>query len=115
MKPYDFITVDQIKLALRIDNDDEDMNLENLISAASRSIAVYIQMPVEPFADSTGVIPTDSAGDPIVPEDVQHATIMLVGIWYRDPDGTEMEKWQQGYLPFAVTAGIYHYRSPSVA
>jgi hypothetical protein len=115
MYAFDFVSVNQIKIALRIDHDEEDSNLENLISAASRAIAVYIQMPTEPFADTSGQIPFDTAGDPIVPEDVQHATIMLVGIWFRDPDGTEMEKWQQGYLPFAVTAGIYHYRTPSVA
>jgi hypothetical protein len=115
MQPYDFVSVEQIKLALRIDNDDEDANLANLISGASRSIAIYIQMPDEPFADSSGVIPQDSAGDPIVPEDVQRSTILLVGIMYRDPDGVDMDKWQQGYLPFAVTAGIYWRRTPSVA
>jgi hypothetical protein len=114
MKPYDFVSIQQVKVDLRIDNDDEDADIGLKISAASRSLAVYIQLP-DAFQDSSGAIPLDSSGDPIVDEDVQQATLILVGIMYRDRDGTEMEKWQQGYLPFAVTSFVYHRRVPSMS
>jgi len=111
------VTRTQVQNALQIDTDAPDVlaNLDDLIAAASQSIAAYIgPLEMDKFLDSAGDLYLDSAGDPIVDADVQRATTILVGIYFRDPDGAEMEKWQQGYLPFPVTALIYHRRVPTI-
>jgi hypothetical protein len=108
------VSLQSVKDNLRIDTDVEDVEIQRKIEGASTMILRYIQ-DMTMFQDSSGEIPQDSNGDPIVDADVQAATKLLVGIMYRDPDGAEMEKWLQGYLPFAVTAQIYHLRLPTLA
>jgi|ERR1051325_909244 hypothetical protein len=112
-----FVSLNQAIRHLRVDTDDagELQDLDDKIEAASIMVARFIQNP-NIYQDSTGTIPVDSSGDPIgVDKDVQMATLILAGIFYRDRDGTEMDKYLQGYLPFAVTALIYPFRVPVMA
>jgi hypothetical protein len=95
------VTTDQAQLRLKLDVAEGDADLELMIEGASAAILAYLKLP-DGFDDA-------------VPPEVQNATLALVGIMYRDPDGTEMQNWQQGYLPWAVTALIYHLRSLTVA
>jgi Phage gp6-like head-tail connector protein len=110
-----FVTLDQVKARLRIDNDDEDGDITDLIQGCTAVITAYLKVP-DIYEDSTGEIPEDSNGDPLgIPKEVQLATLLLIGYMYRDRDGNDMAQWQQGYLPWQVTAVIYHLRDPALA
>lgn len=110
-----FVSIDQVKARLRIDTDDEDADLQLMIEQATAIITAYLKKPGI-YEDTAGIIPTDSAGDPIgVPREVQLATVVLIGFLYRDRDGFDMAQWQQGFLPWQVTAPIYHLRDPAMA
>jgi hypothetical protein len=110
------VTLAQAKLRLRIDSDDSDGDLELMIAGASRACVRYLKTGADVFLDSAGDPHLDSNGDALgVPEDVANAVLMLVGIWRRDPDGVDSEKWAQGYLPGPVTAILYPLRIPTLA
>lgn len=110
------VSLDQAKVRLRIDSDDGDADLELMIAGASQAVFRYLKGGTDLFTDSAGVIVEDSAGVASgVPDDVANAVLILVGIWRRDPDGVEAEKWQQGYLPPPVTALLYPLRDPTLA
>jgi hypothetical protein len=110
-----FVSMAQVKARLRIDNDAEDGDLQDLIEQSTAVITAYLKTPGI-YEDSSGTIPVDTAGDPIgVPREVQLATLMLIGFMYRDRDGADMANWQQGFLPWQVTATIYHLRDPAMA
>lgn len=109
------VSLAQAKARLRIDDDADDVNVELLIAGASLACLRYMG-DVALYNDSAGEIPTDTAGDPIgIPEDVQIAVIYLVGIWYRDPDGVESDKWEHGFLPTPVISILYPFRLPTLA
>lgn len=116
-------SVNQIKQRIRFDNDAEDEDFLNIALAASSMILNYLKTPFA-YQDSNGDVLMDSNGDvilqtykdgPGVPPEVFHSTVILAGMMKRDPDGVEMEKWQQGYLPWQATAGIYMLRDPALS
>ena len=110
-----FVTLDQVKSRLRIDNDDEDDDITSMIQQATAVITAYLKLPGA-YEDSSGQIPVDSSGDFIgVPREVQLSTLILIGYLYRDRDGADMANWQQGFLPWQVTAPIYHLRDPTIS
>jgi uncharacterized phage protein (predicted DNA packaging) len=92
-------TLEQVKLALKVDADDDDATLELLIKAASERIAGYIK--------------TDMANP--VPDAVVVSTIMLVGYMYKNPDSDPYKDFHLGKLPYPVTSLIYHLRDPALA
>lgn len=101
------VTLQQAKDHLRIDHDAEDNDLTLKIHAASGAVARYLKIPSSFFADETALT-TDT------PFEIQAAVLIMLGILYRDRDGTEMEKWNYGYLPHVVTSLLYSYRDPAV-
>lgn len=107
----DFVTLEKVKQGLVIDTTDDDARLGLLITAASTSILRYLkEIGSAPFYDwETSAL----VGD--VPEDVQVATIMLVGHIYRSPDSNEDGAFERGSLPKPVTALIYSRRDPALA
>jgi hypothetical protein len=110
------VSLDQAKLRLRIDNDAMDADLELMIAGASRAVIRYIESGYHDFLDSAGEVFEDSNGIAIdIPDDVKNAVLMLVGIWFRDPSGTDAASWERGYLPAPVTAVLYPLRDPSLA
>lgn len=102
------VDVDQVKARLRFDHDSEDEDIELAIQGASEAVLNYLKVEHTVYDDSSGT-PVD------VPATVVNAVIMLVGIWKRDPSGTEMEKWEHGYLPRPVMALLYPLRDPALA
>lgn len=105
---------------------DNDINLK--ISAASGAVLNYLKGRSKLYVietDSDGVETLDSSGDPVYERDsqglrlvrpeVKHATLILVGIFFRDRDGVEAKDWQPGFLPQPVTALLYPLRDPAIA
>lgn len=110
------VTLEQVKDRLKIDGTADDSNLQGLIYGASRMVLNYLELDEEHYLNSDGEmeIDTDTRGYFEVPEEVQVATILLIGILYRDPDGTESEKWSRGFLPNPVVAILYPLRDPTI-
>ncbi|HEX7138196.1 MAG TPA: head-tail connector protein [Vicinamibacterales bacterium] len=96
------VTLEDAKQWLRIDDGALDRDLEIAIAGASASVMGYLKR-AEPY-------PEDE-----VPADVQLATLLLVGIMIRDPDGVESAQWDDGYLPRAVKNLLYQLRDPTVS
>jgi hypothetical protein len=114
------VTVEDAKARLRIVHDAEDLDLEMMIQQASAAVLNYLNLPLD-YYEATAVAGSDSDSEPVssdgtvtipVPAEVQLATLLLVGILYRDRDGTEAKEWQHGYLPWPVTSFLYPLRDP---
>lgn len=107
------ITLDQVKAALRIDHTDDDTLLEALIDASTGAVINYLKGQAEVLIPiSSG----SSEGDLVTTNpEIQQAAILLVGIWYRNPDGDQEKNFERGYLPAPVTALLYPLRDPALA
>jgi hypothetical protein len=117
-----FASVNQVKQRIRFDNNAEDDDFLLIVQTATTMILAYLKDPTA-YQDSNGDVLLDSNGDVVlaspdtpygVDPAVFQATVLLSGMLKRDPDGQDMAQWQQGYLPWIVTAGIYHLRTPSL-
>lgn len=123
----DFVTLQQASDHLRRDTTDDDNDLKLKITSASAAVKNYIKTTSpyviavdtagDPVLDSAGdpVPEEDTAGDPIIRPEVIQATLAMVGIFYRDRDGQEMEKWELGFLPNWVSCILYPLRTPTMA
>jgi hypothetical protein len=111
------VSLDQAKDHLRIDNDAEDNDLVLKIKGASRAVMRYLKdTGTESFTDSFGDVYEDSNGVALnVPEDIQSATLLMLGYLHRDRDGDTEKAYTMGFLPAAVTALLYPLRTPTVA
>lgn len=107
----DLVTLERVKQGLLIDTTDDDARLQLLITAASAAVLRYLkEIGSASFYDwENSTITAD------VPDDVQVATIMLVGHIYRSPDSNEDGAFERGSLPKPVTALIYSRRDPALA
>jgi hypothetical protein len=114
------VTIEDAKARLRIVHDAEDLDLEMMIQQASAAVMNYLGKPLDYYTASE-YGSSDSDSEPVssdgtvtipVPAEVQLATLLLVGILYRDRDGTEAKEWQHGYLPWPVTSFLYPLRDP---
>lgn len=114
----ELVTLDQAKAYCQVTGlTQHDMALTTLIRGCSRSVLGYLKLDEDAYLNSDGTmdIETDTLGYSEVPEEVQNAVLYFVALIFRDRDGVEMEKWQQGYLPFPVMNMIYHLRDPTIA
>lgn len=103
----DLVTLDEVKLALRIDSFDDDDLLEPLITTASEAVVGYLKDQAEVLIPGL----TDSPADIDPPKFIKQATILLVDYYHRgDFQGAE-----PGYLPPHVTALLYSKRTPTIA
>ena len=126
------VTLQQASDHLRRDTTDDDTDLTLKIAAASNAVLTYLRntsYAYVPTVDSAGQIVRDSAGYPVpaldsagektVLQDVQFATLLLVGEFYKsregEQDGAIETQWGYGYLPRAVVALLYPYRDPACA
>lgn len=111
---YMLVDIDDVKKALRIDHSDDDLDLDGLIRAASVAIVLYLKAQAEEIMDLAAIqgSPPDTAS---VPPDVARATIMLVGHWYRDPDGDTDRAFDGGSFPRPVVALLRARRDPALA
>jgi hypothetical protein len=107
------VTLEDVKSALRIDTEDDDFILTAYVAAASAAVIGYLKEQADAILD------LDSGGDLTsgsdVPADIQVATIMLVGHFYREPDGDTEKAFEYGYLPKPVVSLLYRYRDPAIA
>lgn len=109
------VTVDSARDHLRIDYDDcDDFDLELKIKAASQAVVRYLKGGADSFLDTNGDVLLNSNDDPDVPEDVQHATLLLVSHFHRYRDGGNDGGNSGNYLPPAVTALLYPLRDPTI-
>lgn len=99
------VTRAQAAAHLRIDDataEADDLDLK--IQAASAVVLDYLEMEEEDFGDS------DSDGVVEVPEQVQAATLLLVGDMYRHRDAGSPQ-YSDALLPPAVRALLYPLKS----
>lgn len=118
----ELVSLDRVKQALRIGDIDadgtplpseDDALLEAYIAAASQAIIRYLKGQAKDVLglDDEGELPPNVE----VPEDVQVACILLVGHFYREPDGNPDTAFEHGYLPRPVTSLLYSLRDPALA
>lgn len=107
------VTLERVKQALRIDTTDDDQLLNAYIAAASAAVINYLkgQAQVLLGLDEDGELPSEAE----IPPEIELATIMLVGHFYKEPDGNTEDAFEQGYLPKPVTALLYPLRDPTLA
>lgn len=122
-----YVTLEQAKHQLQMDHDDDDALITGYVSAASKAVKNYLKSasPFEVERDAHGNTVLDSSGDPIyvtdsqgdmvVAAEVQQATLLLVGYFYKDRDNNADGAYEQGYLPKPVTALLYPLRDPALA
>ena len=109
------VTLEQAIQHLRVDNDAEDNDLLLKIAAASGAVMNYINPGADVFLDSEGNAAVDSNGIAIgIPQEIQQATLLLLGYFYKDRDGDPDKAYEMGYLPRPVTALLYPHRTPVV-
>lgn len=107
------VSLQRARDQLHSDINDDDAYMTLLIKAASKAVVTYLKTPS--FAESSGDIPEDSSGIAIdVPEDVQIATLLLVGYFYKQRDEDANKEFEPGALPRPVTALLYPYRVPTL-
>lgn len=111
------VTLDEAKFHLNIgaDEADHDDLLDIYIDAASETIVDHLQDNVSEFIDSNGDVILDSEGNPETPKKVKVATLMLVGIFFRDREGSEVANWPPGFLPPAIISLLCSRRDPTCA
>src|SRR5688500_12893973 len=111
----ELVTIEQAKLMIREVRNHEDDLIVTLIRAASRMVLSYLKLEEDAYLNSDGTMDQDSAtlGYNEVPEEVQAATLYLIGVLFRDRDGAESEKWTPGFLPAPVVSMLYPLRLPT--
>lgn len=110
------VSLENARNHLRIDTTDGDADLLLKVKAASRAVLNYISNGADTFTDSTGEPYEDSNGVALdVPEDVQSATLFLIGYLDRQRDSDADKEFERGYLPAPVCALLTFYRDPSLA
>lgn len=95
------VTRAQAASHLRIDDASvEAADLDLKIAAASAVVLDYLEMEFADFGDS------DSDGPPEIPEQIQAATLLLVGEFHRNRDGGSAN-FGEANLPAPVRALLY--------
>lgn len=121
------VTLEEAKEHLYVIHDDDDDLITNQIKASSGIVINFLKTKrglYEPEYDENGdlvldsnddTVPVvDSSGQKLIREEVRAATLIMIGVLYRDRDGAEMQKWQTGFLPPTVTALLYPLRDPAL-
>lgn len=105
-----FVTLEQVKRHLRIDDDEADDDLVLKLEAATERIGVHLNgvPPYQPELDSLGQPVRDEQGQIVytsqIRGSVKSATLLLVGYLHRYPAGDEKKAFDDGQLPAPVTA-----------
>lgn len=121
------VTLAEARQHLSMDHTLDDNYIQGLIYAASQAVLNYVgEEGALGWSDTGGAFPSgttattgDSAGPlGLVPEDVRHAVLLLIGDFYanREPTPTDPVDPQYGYayLPRAVVALLWPYRLPGL-
>lgn len=114
-QPQPLATLDQALAHLREDDEANIPDIELKLLAASECILEYVKAQPGQWMDSSGVYPQDSAGRyTTIPWNVNAATLVLLGILYKNRDGKSDEALSPGKLPMSVTSLIYSKRMPTL-
>jgi hypothetical protein len=105
-----FITIEEAKRHLRIDDDADVDDVELKAMAATGAVRNYLKSGADAYFDQSGVLMPDA-----VPYVVKAATLLMLGYLYKDRDEDSAGAYEQGYLPKPVTALLYSLRSPAFA
>lgn len=119
------VTLEEARQHLQMDHTIDDTYITGLIYAASQAVVTYLgEDGTVGWLDSSGdLIPdtsdtSDTSNQGLVPEDIRHATLLLIGDFYanREPKASDSVDAQfgYGYLPRAVVALLYPYRTPTI-
>lgn len=112
----EFVSLQQASDHLRRDTDADDNDLRLKIRAASAAVANALkESGMAEILDSAGLVPLDSNGDPIVPEDVQWATLLVLGESYSNRGDAAPTSWREGEpLPAAAWSLLTMRRTPGL-
>ena len=92
------VTIDQVREHLRYDTEDNDPMLEMYIKAAENAVLNYV---------------TDTFENNVYPDDIKHAVLLMVGMFDREREPSKESSIIDNYLPPAVRALLYQYRTPT--
>ncbi|WP_412063984.1 head-tail connector protein [Rhizobium sp. SYY.PMSO] len=106
-----FVSLETVKMRLKIDFADDDALLDGLIDAATDAVINYLKSAAEQYLDSGGSVPSGIDIPPVI----QTATVMMVGYLYRNPDQDPDRDFDPGYLPGPVISLLYPLRDPALA
>ncbi|WP_122446933.1 head-tail connector protein [Pseudomonas viridiflava] len=105
-----FITLEEAKDHLRVDDDAEDNDIELKTHAASGAVRNYLKSAADIYLDAGGSVIAAA-----VPYEVKAATMLMLGYLYKDRDENSNGAFEQGNLPKPVTALLYSLRMPALA
>jgi len=109
------VSLARAKSHLRITGTDDDSDVELKLKAASRAVLRYIDSDQD-FLDTFGEPDEESDGVALgIPDDIQAATLLLLGDLYKEREGVNASQWEHGFLPVAVVSLLYSYRTPTSA
>ncbi len=97
------ISLEEAKMHLRIEHDEEDEYLTGLILQAQAAAEDYCRISFEPYLNEDGV-----ESDP--PEPVHLALLLFVGFYYENRDIPDMTTYKA--MRMAFDALLYPYRDP---
>ena len=97
------ISLQEAKTHLRIEHDDEDEYLTNLILQAQAAAEDYCRVSFEPYVNESGE-------EASAPEPVRLALLLFVGFHYENRDIPDMTAYKA--MRMAFDALLYPYRDP---
>lgn len=98
------VTLEAVKRRQRIWHDDDDADLDSMITQASDIILDYITKPETDWTDQTA------------PPLIQAAVLYQVGLMWADRGDTEpVYAPADGYLDRRITSILHRYRKPIMA
>ena len=115
------VTTQEAAAHLRIDYvTDGDLDLK--IAAASSAVLAYLKSAANAWI-LNGTLILDSGGSPLLPAQVKQATLLLIGEFFINREGSQNGEiggalgipHGYGYLPRAVVALLYPLRDPALA
>ncbi len=106
-----FISLDYVKRRLRVDHDDDDEVLTDLIESATDVVINHLKAAADAYLDSSGDIPSGIE----IPAAIKTATTMLVGYLYREPDQDPEKAFGEGELPGPIVVILRPLRDPALA
>ena len=101
------LTVDEVKVHLRIEQDDEDEYLASLIQQAQSTAEDFCRVSFEPE-----IIVDDEGNETVttVPEPVRLAVLLMVSHYYENRDNPDRAVY--GTMRIAFENLLYPYRDP---
>ena len=97
------VTVDEVKTNLRIQHNEEDTYIENLIKQVQAAAEDFCRVSFEPVTDENGNVTAP-------PEPVRLAVILMASFYYENRDASSMTASRAARMGFYAL--LYPYRDP---